>query len=164
MKLELNRRWYERRLPQEGDLDVTVRTPDVEDCNDEPTSRTQHPEDLFVERHAFGALVQMLRRDRRLSIAQLAVEAQIEAAEIVAIERDPEYVPRPRTVHQLASFFGLSNRALLKLSNVTAVDNTTLRDAAVRFAAHSTKVIELSSDERQALSEFVKFLSSQDVK
>jgi|LakMenEpi03Aug12_release.lakeMendotaPanAssembly.Ray.scaffolds.fasta_scaffold1057648_1 hypothetical protein len=50
----------------------------------------------------------------------------------------------------------------MKLANVTTTHNEQLPDAAVRFAASSSKVMELSREERAALAEFVQFLASQE--
>lgn len=120
-----------------------------------------HQQDDFVKGYAFGALVQLLRRDRKLTVDQLALAVQVEAPELISIEHDPKYVPKPRTVFQISKYFGLPDRPLMKLANVTTTHNDRLRDAAVRFAASSSKVMELSREERTALAEFVQFLASQ---
>jgi len=62
----------------------------------------------------------------------------------------------------LADCFDLPDRKLAKLSNITTVYDTRLKEAAIRFAANSESVMELSRDERHALTEFVKFLASGD--
>jgi transcriptional regulator with XRE-family HTH domain len=163
MKLNLSKSWYENRIPKEKDLEVGLGSPFKEESGDAGKEAAQFEPEEFVELYAFGGLVQFLRRDHMLSIEQLASRAQIDPLEILTIERDAKYVPKPRTVHQLAQFFKLPERPLLKLSNVTTDHNEKLRDAAVRFAANSTKVMELSREERAALSEFVDFLSSQSM-
>jgi len=162
MKLELDKGWYEKRIAQEGDLEVTAGAPlEEQDAQERPARSLRPSEDVFPGLDAFGSLVQMLRRDRYLSVEQLASSARVDVREIVFIERDPRYVPKPRTVHQLAVYFGLPDRALIKLSNLTTVHSPRLTDAAVRFAAHSQRVRELDREEREALAEFVKVLSSE---
>lgn len=79
----------------------------------------------------------------------------------MSIEYDLHYEPRPRTVHQLAAFFGLPERKLLELSNLTTAHSPELKQAAVRFAANAKNVLDLTSDERSALNEFVKFLEAR---
>lgn len=118
--------------------------------------------DEDLESRVFGSLIQMLRRKKRLSIETLAKKAKVEVSELISIETILDFEPKPRTVHQLATFFGLPNRTLLKLSNLTTVHDCKLHDAAVRFAAHSPNLAELSRDERKALAEFVKFLVSSE--
>ncbi len=114
-----------------------------------------------AEHFAFRSLVRLLRRDRGLSLAQLAEQARVDLAELVGIENDVRFQPRPRTIHQLAGFFRIPEKRLLELSNVTVTHSRELRDAAVRFAAKATNVLQLTPDERAALNEFVKFLGSQ---
>ena len=162
MKLELTKEWFEKNLPHDNPevgAGAHVQNDDQQCGPEEPIS---HREDEFVEAYAFGALVQLLRRDHKLTVDQLASAVQVAAPELISIEFDPKYVPKPRTVFQLSKYFGLPDRPLMKLANVTTVHSDRLRDAAVRFAASSSKVMELSREERAALTEFVHFLASQD--
>lgn len=165
MKLQLNKEWFENRIQPDEDFEVGAGAPmDAAECahNISGDDQEQFSDEEFAETLAFGTLIQFLRRDRRLSVEQLASDARLDVAEIVKIEFDPKYIPHPRSVHQLASFFGMPQRALLKLSNVTTVHNNQLRDAAYRFAANSSKIAELSHEERVAMTEFVQFLGTQD--
>ncbi len=165
MKLELEKKWFEKMIPLEGNTEISAGLPSEEQeaLHDESEHIGVHPEDELTEAHAFGSLMQLLRRDRSLSVKQLADDASVDVAEIVAIEHDSKYVPKPRTIHQLAGYFSVPARGLLKLSNVTTVHSKDLSEAAIRFAANSSSVMELSREERQALAEFVKFLSSHEV-
>jgi hypothetical protein len=162
MKLELAKGWFEKNIPHDN--------PEVGAGLPEQGVELQcvtgeggiHREDDFVEAYAFGALVQLLRRDRKLTVDQLASAVQVGTPELISIELDPKYIPKPRTVFQISKYFGLPDRPLMKLANVTTTHNDRLRDAAVRFAASSSKVMELSREERAALAEFVQFLASQE--
>ena len=163
MKLNLHRKWFEDRISAEDNCEIGVgRDPEGSDTEQHELRVAQHPEDEFVETYAFGTLVAMLRRDCGLSVEELAAEARISTANLLNIEVDPKYVPSARAVHQLAQYFNVPQRSLLKLANVTIVHNDQLRDAAVRFAASSSQVMKLTREERVALTEFVDFLSSQD--
>lgn len=162
MKLELAKGWFEKNIPHDNP-EVGAGLPAQEDGQQCGTSEMGvRREDEFVEAYAFGALVQLLRRDRKLSLDQLASAVQVGTPELISIERDPKYIPKPRTVFQISKYFGLPDRPLMKLANVTTTHNDRLRDAAVRFAASSCKVMELSREERAALAEFVQFLASQE--
>jgi transcriptional regulator with XRE-family HTH domain len=110
----------------------------------------------------FGSLIQLLRREKSLTLEKLAEKARVDINELINIEQDPDYEPRPRTVHQLAGVLGLPKRTLVKLSNLTHVHDDELNVAAVRFAARSSTMVELSREERRALAEFVYFLVSHD--
>lgn len=162
MELKLSKEWFENRISTEDTCEVGAGAPGAERSMEPWLSVGPHTEDDFVETYAFGTLVTLLRRDRMLSVEELAAEARISAADLLNIEVDPKYVPNPRAVHQLAEFFDIPQRSLLKLANVTTVHNELLRDAAVRFAASSSQVMQLTREERAALTEFVHFLSSQD--
>ena len=166
MKLQLNKEWFENRIQADEDFEVGAGVPvEMGESglkSDGDVLKSSSGDDEFAETLAFGTLIEFMRRDRQLSIEQLASNARVDVAEIVKIEYDPKYVPQPRSVHQLARYFGLPQRALLKLSNVTTVHNHQLRDAAFRFAANSSKIAELSHEERVAMTEFVQFLGTQD--
>jgi transcriptional regulator with XRE-family HTH domain len=162
MKLELVKGWFEKNIPHDNpEVGAGLPEPGVE----LPCATGEggiHRDDDFVEAYAFGALVQLLRRDRKLTVDQLASAVQVGTPELISIELDPKYIPKPRTVFQISKYFGLPDRPLMKLANVTTTHNDQLRDAAVRFAASSSKVMELSREERAALAEFVQFLASQE--
>lgn len=162
MKLELTKGWFEKNIPHDNpEVGAGIPERGIEgQCVTEEVGIRR--EDDFVEAYAFGALVQLLRRERKLSVDQLASAVQVATPELISIELDPKYVPKPRTVFQISKYFGLPDRPLMKLANVTTTHNDRLRDAAVRFAASSSKVMELSREERAALAEFVQFLASQE--
>lgn len=162
MKLELTKEWFEKNISHENP-EVGAGLP--ERCVDQKCGTDEmgtHREDDFVEAYAFGALVQLLRRDRRLTVDQLASAVEVGMPELFSIERDPRYIPKPSTVFQISRYFGLPDRPLMKLANVTTTQNNRLRDAAVRFAASSSRGMELAGEERAALAEFVQFLASQE--
>jgi DNA-binding XRE family transcriptional regulator len=162
MKLELTKGWFEKNIPHDNPevgAGLPERSVEQQHVSNEVGI---HREDDFVEAYAFGALVQLLRRDRKLTVDQLASAVQVGTPELISIELDPKYIPKPRTVFQISRYFGLPDRPLMKLANVTTTHSDRLRDAAVRFAASSSKVMELSREERAALAEFVQFLASQE--
>ena len=100
----------------------------------------------------------MLRRKERLSIDELAQNARVPAFELRQIEGDPTFEPSPRTIFQIEQYFKLHERSLVVLSGAVRVDNN-IREEAVRFAASSENIQELTTDERKLLNQFVKFLS-----
>lgn len=161
MKLDLPKGWFKKNIPNDNpEVGAGLPGRGIELQNVDEA--TLHREDDSLEAYAFGALIQLLRRDRNLTVDQLASSVQITTTELISIELDPKYIPQPRTVFQLSKFFELPDRPLMKLANVTTVHSDKLREAAVRFAASSSKVMELSREERAALTEFVHFLASQE--
>lgn len=106
----------------------------------------------------FAALLQMLRWRDRLTIEELSERARVAISELHGIESDPSFEPSPRTVYQLEVYFKLKPRSLVALSGLIEVDDE-VRAEAVRFAASSRNMHELSKEERRLLNRFVRFLS-----
>lgn len=104
-----------------------------------------------------GAFVRMLRRREQLTIDELARNARVDASELRRIELDPAFEPNPRTIFQLERYFDLAERSLVVLSGAVHVDDD-VREEALRFAASSERISELTKEERKHLNQFVKFL------
>jgi len=110
---------------------------------------------------AFVRLLQLARRERRLTLEALAEKADVDLAELVKIETDESFKPTPRTVHQLAAFLKLPAKKLMVLAGLLKVKDFGLQQASVRFAARSEPVEDLSPEEHAAFEEYVKFLNEQ---
>ncbi len=104
-----------------------------------------------------GALIQMLRRQNKLSVEELASQARIDVAELRSIELDLSFDPNPRTIYQLEQHFGLPARCLVILSGAAHVESG-VREEAVRFAASAKDIGNLSRGEKKLLYRFIKFL------
>ena len=161
MKLAITREWFERKAKLEGDFEIAAgmlaRDPSPEEAATQPISQTD-----LETRFAFGALVEYMRRRGGLTMEKLAEKASIDVAEIRNIERDAHYRAEPRTVYQLASTFGLPNKALLQLSGNSAARDAGIHEHAMRFAARSGESVQnLSKEEKRALEEFIAFLAKQ---
>jgi hypothetical protein len=136
MNLHIDRARLREGIRRDPDLDVEAGFPirDVEELN------MFAPRDLLVGHLApltemtiaFGTLIELSRRKRKLTIEQLADEARIDVGELVAIERKQSgYVPKPRTIHQLATFFRLPEKGLMKLSGAVISRDEKLLTAAL---------------------------------
>jgi transcriptional regulator with XRE-family HTH domain len=110
---------------------------------------------------AFGRLVRLMRRNGGYSIEKLAEDASIDVEELIDIEDDAHYRPDIRTVYQLANVFGLPRSSLLQVAGLIEAQNDALYKEAVRFAARSEPVVELTPQERAALEAFVAVLSKE---
>lgn len=132
----------------------------------EAASEPQEPTAVVVvhaARHseaALGRLVHMTRRRDRLTISQFAERVRVSAEEVTAIESDPHYSPRPRTIHNLAAYVKVPATSLLSLLPDAPVADRSLDDAVYKFAASSDDLSGLSKSERRGLNDFVKFLSA----
>ncbi|WJI57285.1 MULTISPECIES: helix-turn-helix transcriptional regulator [unclassified Mesorhizobium] len=162
MKLAITREWFERKAELEGDLEIAAgllaRDPSPVDAADQRASSQSDTQ----PRIAFGSLVEYLRRKRGLSMEMLAEKASIDIVEVMNIERDAHFRPEPRTVYQIATTFGLPNKALLQLSGNSTARDTAIHEHALRFAARSGESVQsLSKEEKRALEEFIAFLARQ---
>ncbi|MGD9657028.1 MAG: helix-turn-helix transcriptional regulator [Methylocystis sp.] len=161
MKLEMTREWFERRAKLEGDLEVAAGT-----LARDPTPEQADSEPAVVEaadpmRMAFGSLVETMRRRRGLTVEKLAECINMDASDVMRIERDAHFRPEPRAVYRLAETFDLPHKALQQLSGNT-VARPGLQDQALRFAARSGESPQkLSQDEQRALEEFIAYLEKQ---
>jgi transcriptional regulator with XRE-family HTH domain len=106
-----------------------------------------------------GHLLRQLRRRDKLELARLSAEVRVPEPELRALEEGDATALRPRTLHQLATFYRISAQALVALSPFAARRDPRLDEAAVQFATNSDDISKLTSEERKSLNEFVKYLS-----
>ena len=95
---------------------------------------------------------------------QLAEAADLDASELLVIEGDVHYVPEPRTVFKLAQIFEVPQRRLMQLAGLAVANDAGLRQEAIRFAARSESVQQLTLEENSALEAFVAVLSERKMK
>jgi transcriptional regulator with XRE-family HTH domain len=112
-----------------------------------------------VAKSAFAKLIELRRREQRLSVEQLAERAEVDVADLLSIELDKVDVPELRTIAKLAKALKLPAQKLVELSGLATPKNARFAEAVVRFAAKSEPVDKLSRGEHEALEEFVKFLA-----
>ncbi len=115
--------------------------------------------DVAASRRAFLLFLRMLRRREGLSVDELAKRADIDRAELVAIEWNNGYRPTPLTLHKLGEFYGLPQRRLAALAG--AVRDEAVSERASKFAAQSESFAKLTREERKVVDEFVKFLKAE---
>ena len=110
---------------------------------------------------AFGRFVNLMRRQWKMSLDQLANDADVDMADLVEIETDPHHKPELRTAYQLANYFKVSRIGLMRLAGLAASKDASFFDEGVQFAARSEPTAELTPEERAALEAFVAVLSEQ---
>lgn len=116
-----------------------------------------------VPLNVFGKWLQLARRERDLTVLQVAEKAQCDLAELVQLEESAAIPPQPRTVHKLAVFFDVNPKQLAILSGlIQDRPGSPLTHAAVRFAAMSEPSAKLSPIEQTALHEFARYLESRE--
>jgi transcriptional regulator with XRE-family HTH domain len=122
-------------------------------------------EDKRVERlrDVFREVVRSLRRERELTVDQLAKKLEIDRDEILAMERNPGYRPSPVVLHKLSQFYGIPTRRLAALAGAVRETPDRLVEEASRFAAQSDSFAKLTREERQLLDRFVNFLKREEL-
>src|SRR6476660_7157713 len=107
MKLNISNEWLAKRASIEEGHDVSAGHVDLEGLlldtkTTEPSVANATPIEFEGPRTAFGRLINLWRRKKGFRLDQLAERADVELAELIAIEQDVRYIPEPRTVFQLA--------------------------------------------------------------
>jgi HTH-type transcriptional regulator, competence development regulator len=111
------------------------------------------------KRQSLGKFIELSRRRMRLSVEQLADKANVDLAELLAIEKAEDILPEPRTVYQLAQILRMRVEPLMELAGLVVPKSIALTESAVRFAARSEPMDALTKEEEEALNWFVKELS-----
>jgi Helix-turn-helix domain len=110
MQLNFSPKWFDKMVIQENEHEIGAGVPHVKSGVGDP--RTEQ------EQIAFSTLIQLLRRERKLSIDALSKAARVSISEILGIEDNPHFEPKPRTIHQLATFFKLPVPILTTLAGL----------------------------------------------
>lgn len=159
MNMDIPMDWSLRMARLEADAEIgagaAARDPIFES---EETFAQQAGEEPSV---AFGRFVSLMRRSQGLTLEKLAEDADVEIVDLVEIEGDARHRPEPRTVYQLANFFGVPSNGLLQIAGLTAPKDARVVQEAVRFAARAEPVTNLTREERAALEAFVSVLSER---
>ena len=112
-------------------------------------------------REAFRLFVELLRRKHKLTVDELAHRAEIDRGEIIAMERNSGYRPSPRTLYKLSHFYEIPEHQFLVLAGAVEDVPESFRGEASRFAARSESFATLTSEEKKALDDFMKFLRTE---
>jgi len=160
MKINIPKAWFEKSARLEGDSAVGAGAPALV-FQSEAKLGEDAGEVASELRLAFGRFVQLMRRNQRLTIEQLASKADVDAGELIVIEEDVRHLPEPMTVYQLAKVFGTSEKSLLQLAGLIVKKDPQFVQEAVRFAAKSEPIAKLTVEEQAALETFVAVLNSR---
>ncbi|MGC1361698.1 MAG: helix-turn-helix transcriptional regulator [Silvibacterium sp.] len=107
--------------------------------------------------NVFGQFLNMARREKGLSVQQLAQTVGMNPYDVLLLEEGKEF-PEPRIVSKIAQVFDVPPRKLAQIAGHVVPDTTTARAALAFAASSSTKPLEPS--QKEALHEFIKALSS----
>jgi len=115
-----------------------------------------------IRRFVFQEVVRGLRKDKRLSIDKFAKKSGIDRADVIDMERNPNYKPSPLDIHNLSKFHKIPHQKLAVLAGAIKETLPGMEVEASRFAAQSESFSKLTDEERRTLDEFVKFLRTEN--
>ncbi len=115
-----------------------------------------------LRRFVFQEVVRGLRKGKRLNIDRFVKESGIDRADVIDMERNPNYKPSPLDIHNLSKFYKISHQKLAILAGAIKEMPPGMEVEASRFAAQSESFSKLTDEERRTLDTFVKFLRSED--
>jgi|SRR5690242_4042417 HTH-type transcriptional regulator, competence development regulator len=152
MKFNSDPEWLKKQAALEDNCFVSVGglVSAVEDLEQQSLRAT-------TSRAVFVNLLKLARREHKLTWEQFSQKLDVDLAELIGIENE-NYKPTPRTVTKIAHFLHVPAEKLFILSGLARAHDTQFQEATLRFAARSQPVKALSSEEHEALKEFVKFL------
>lgn len=158
MKFSISREWCAEKGQVEAGAEIGAGTLGIDPLLSSDEGRVAV---LDESRIAFGRFVHLNRRKLKLSLEAMAETADIEIAELMNIEHDASYEPEPRTIYQLANAFRVDQKKLMELSGLAKPKNTSYIEEAVRYAARSESLEDLSEQELAALEAMVSVLSEK---
>lgn len=156
MKFNSDPEWLKKQAALEDNCFVSVGglVSAVEDLE-------QQSQQATTSRAAFVNLLNLTRREHKLTWEQFSQKLDVDLAELIGIDNDESYKPAPRTVTKIAHFLHVPAEKIFILSGLARAHDRQFQEAALRFAARSQPVKALSSEEHEALKEYVKFLCEQ---
>ncbi len=160
MKIDMNKAWCLAVAQQEGTGEIGAG----EIAEDPHDSGDAESTSGVAQLPTFGRFIKLMRQQLQISIEALAQKTSLDTEELLNVEDNPMYQPEPRTVYQLSIVFGVSQQRLMQLAGLATAQDDAFRQEAVRFAARSEPVAQLTTEQRSALESFVAFLNREPVK
>ena len=169
MKLHFTNDWLRSQIERDPDIECDAGIPVLDASPLKRFAEDKVPQDAPIPESApeqktavLHVLVHQLRRRDKLTVAQLADRLHVSPEEIKAVENDPRFTPKPRTLFNLAKYMEVSPKGLLSVTSEAIAQTDNVADEILEFAARSENLSELSKAERKQLNDFVKFLSSYE--
>ena len=163
MKLLFSTEWLEQKIKSDPDIETdagrALERSILADDLARGKSSIVAPRAAVQLRIALGTLVRQLRMRDGLTLPEVAVRADVLEDELRQVETNPSYTARPRLLHNLSKFFGVSLNNLSQMSGATIAVDRRLYNKAVQFAAHSDDVSSLSREQLEVLEAFVGMLN-----
>jgi len=158
MKINVTKAWCEKMAHREAYAEISAGLLAID-----PIFETESVSEASGDKTRFvlQRFIELGRRDKKLSVEQLAEQADIEISELISIESDIHHLPEPRTLYQLAQTFDVSQTKLMELSGLTKPKDVNYLEEAVRYAARSESIEKLNPEEQAALDGLISVLSKK---
>lgn len=112
-------------------------------------------------RLSLAKLVELSRRQMRLSLEQFAERTDIDLSELYAVEHGEPHTLAPRSVYRLAGFLKIAPEPLAELAGLMKAKDNRISEVAMRFAARSEPMDALTAEEEEALNWFLKQIANR---
>lgn len=157
MKLQISHEWLARKLELGDDADVGAGGTPLDQFKQDMQQRTVTPSVLAEVPMELGKVLRFVREQRGWTRSELADLADVDGAEIEALETQLTYSPTPRTVGQLADACGFSRRKFIALANHRL--DIAANESTIRYAAKSKGTSSVSDEQYELIRTLVEVLS-----
>jgi transcriptional regulator with XRE-family HTH domain len=157
MKLHISREWLEQKLRQGDDADVGAGGTPLEQFKKEMQQRTVTPAALAEAPTELGQVLRYVRERRGWTRSELAELADVDVAEIEALETKKNFDPTPRTVGQLADACHFSRSKFIELASHRL--RVAANDSVLRYAAKSKGTASVSDEQYEYIRALIEVLS-----
>lgn len=158
MKIKVTEEWCVSQAQREAGAEVGAGVIALDPTFEADDAKVEAIDDSRI---ALQRFVVLSRRQKNLSRLQLAEQADIDLSELEGIETDMHYMPETRTIYQLANVLGVSQKKLMGLSGLTQPKDVSYVEEAVRYAARSESISNLTPEEQAALDGLIAVLSEK---
>lgn len=157
MKLHISREWLEQKLQQGDDANVGAGGTRLEQFKKDMRQRTVTPAVLAAAPTELGKVLRFVREERGWTRSELAELADVDEADIEALETRKDYDPTPRTVGQLADACHFSRGKFIELAKHR--QTVAANDSILRYAAKSNTTASVSDEEYEYVRALIEVLS-----
>lgn len=160
MKFHIPATWCEDMARKEIGMEIGAGLLSIDPsfAEEKSVSNNSFSEDSKIPLNRF---VHLMRRKKGLTLEQLADQADIDLGDLLNIEEDAHFTPDVRAIYKLSKIFDVSQKKLMALSGLTKPKNKEYVEEAVRYAARSASIEQLSADEQAALEGLITVLSER---
>ena len=164
MKFHMSKEWLAKRLDGTSDDGVQIEAAGIslEELKADTQSRLTSAS-LVGLPTAVGKVIRVARERKGWSIYELSQQSHVASKDIDDLERDINYSPTPRTVHNLAEALQLTENRLQSLvGHRIPLSKTASNDVSVLFAANSGNINSITADDYEIVRLFVESITKND--